>query len=674
MGRSSEKIRNVALIGHGSSGKTALVDALALKTKVATRHGNSADGTSISNSEPEEKERKQTLTSHLFSFETEGVTLNVIDTPGHADFLSDAISSMRVVETGILCVSAASDVSFHARRLWADAGKAGIGRAIVVTHPDSENTDFEETLDELMEAFGDAVVPLTYPDACGPDFAVIHDVLSGEGPQAGAYRERLEERVAEADDSILEEYLENGSLTTEQIKAHMGSAISKGKLVPLLTICGPQMKGLQKLCTVVSSYFPSPVTFGPRNAAVPDSEEYGEIVEPDPTEPFAGWVFKVVADPYVGRMAFVRCARGTLKADQPLFDVRSGDQHKTGGLLVLKGKETEPVDEIVPGDLFVVAKLEALNLEDSLTAVGAPLVFPPPPNPEPTYSLAVTPKSRGDEQKINQGLEKLTAEDPTFRVRREQTTGELIVAGMSPLHLEVQFARLLRRYGVGVEHRLPTIPYQETVTTKADGHHRHKKQSGGRGQFGEVYLRVAARQRGEGFEFIDSIVGGSIPRQFIPEVEKGIRKFLGKGGLAGFPVVDVSAEIYDGKFHDVDSDQISFQLAGERGFAEAFQKAKPILLEPIMDVEIHVPERFTGDVAGNLSSSRGRMSGMEVADGIQIIRAQVPAKEMLDYSTQLRSVTAGEGNFTMRPSHYDPVPPNLQQEIVAQFKKAQESK
>jgi elongation factor G len=245
---------------------------------------------------------------------------------------------------------------------------------------------------------------------------------------------------------------------------------------------------------------------------------------------------------------------------------------------------------------------------------------------------------------------------------------------MSPLHLEVQFARLLRRYGVGVEHRLPTIPYQETVTTKADGHHRHKKQSGGRGQFGEVYLRVAARQRGEGFEFIDSIVGGSIPRQFIPEVEKGIRRFLNKGGLAGFPVVDVSAEIYDGKFHDVDSDQISFQLAGERGFAEAFQKAKPILLEPIMDVEIHVPERFTGDVAGNLSGSRGRMSGMEVADGIQVIRAQVPAKEMLDYSTQLRSVTAGEGSFTMRPSHYDPVPPNLQQEIVAQFKKAQESK
>jgi len=672
MAQRSEDIRNLALLGHSSTGKTALVDALALFSKVVNRRGDSADDTSISNTEEEEKERHQTLTSHVFGFPVGKCTLNVIDTPGHPDFVADAISAMQVVETGVLCVSAANGVTFHARQLWKEAKKAALGRVVVLTNVDGENSDFDETLAELTEVFGDKVVPVTYPDESGPGFKVAHDVLKGEGPRADEFREKLEERVAESDDDVLEAYLENGEISPEDLRKHFASAVARGNLVPLFVMNPREDVGLASFCTVVEELLPSPASYGARSAAAAGSDTFDQLIEPTADGPFAAVVFKVIVDPFVGRVSYLRCMRGSAKPDGGFFNVRLGKQQKVGGFLMLKGAESENVESVEAGDLFAVSKLEELILGDSVTVEGSPLQFESRSYPAPTYSLAVTPKSRGDEQKINEGLEKLATEDPTFEVNRSQETGDLLVSGTSPLHLEVQLARLLRRYGVDTESHKPRIPYKETILGRAEGHHRHKKQSGGRGQFGEVYMRVAPRQSGEGFEFIDSIVGGSIPRQFIPEVEKGIRKFLVKGGLAGCQVVDCSAEIYDGKFHDVDSDQISFQLAGERGFLDAFQKAKPVLLEPIMDVEIHVPERFTGDVAGNLSSLRGRMAGMEVVDGVQVIKAQVPLKEMQDYSAQLRSITAGEGTFSMTPASFEQVPSNLQQEIVAAYKKAQE--
>ena len=666
-------LRNVALFGHGGSGKTALIDALALTTKVSNRHGDSADGTSISDTEPEEKDKKQTLMSHLFAFPVEDVTVNLIDTPGHADFMADAISSLHVVETGILCVSANGGVSFHARALWKAAGEANLGRAVVVTHPDGENADFEKILVELQEVLGNVVVPMTYPDKAGLDFSEIYDVLSGDGPDAATYKEQLEERVAESDDALLEAYFESGELTQAQMAENFPKAIAKGTLVPLFTVCPPKTKGLNKLLHLMKEDLPSPVSYGPRGAAKPETEEYGELVEPDESGPFLGQAFKVVVDKHVGKIVFMRCFRGKLNAEDGFLNVKTGKHERVGGLLGLKGEKTEPVTEVVAGDIFAVTKLDSLGLWDTVTADSAPLQMPLPKYPASTFSYAVTPASRGDEQKISDALERLSAEDPTFQTQRHPETAELLVSGLSPLHLDLQLARLLRRFGVGTVSAMPKIPYRETIIGKADGHHRHKKQSGGRGQFAEVYMRVAARERGSGFEFIDSVVGGSIPRNFIPEIKKGVRRFLQKGGIAGFPVVDVSAELYDGKFHAVDSDQLSFQLAGERGFLDGFQKAKPVLLEPIMDVVITVPDRFTGDVAGNLSSQRGRLSGMESKDGIQHISAQVPLKEMQDYSTQLRSITAGEGTFHMEMSHYEPVPGNLQSEIVKAFQKAQES-
>jgi elongation factor G len=386
--------------------------------------------------------------------------------------------------------------------------------------------------------------------------------------------------------------------------------------------------------------------------------------------PFAGFVFKVVADPYVGRLSYVRVLRGSLAAaDHAIWIARQKKAEKIGGLLSVQGKETAPLERASAGDIIAISKVESLNYCDTVCVEATPVEFPRIELPKPMYMVAVTPKARGDEQKIGGALEKLHAEDPTFMIHRDAETAELVVHGMSSLHLDIMFHKLQRRYHVGVDAHPPRIPYRETVIGKAEGHHRHKKQTGGRGQFGEVYLRVYPLERGSGFQYVDSVVGGSIPRQFIPEVEKGIRQALSKGIIAGYPVVDVAAEVYDGKYHDVDSDQISFQIAGGRAFAEGFDKAKPILLEPIMQLDIMIPMRFTGDITGSLNSIRGRLTGMETVGDFQVIRAQVPLKEVMDYSTQLRSITAGEGTFTMEFGHYDPVPAHLQAEIVAKLKR-----
>lgn len=663
MARPQDDFRNVALIGHGHAGKTALLDAIAFHCKLVTRLGSTAEGSSISNTEPEERERKQTLSAHVFRIPMGSIRLNVIDTPGHPDFVAEAISAMDVVETACLCINATSGLSFHARQLWRHATARGIGRAIVVTHLDQENTSFDKVLAELRAAFGHAVVPVTYPNATGAAFKSVHAVTHNEGPDASKYHDMIEEDEAEVDDTLMEHYLEQGHLAADEFEQNLRRAIARGKLVPVFAVCPNRGLGLEQMSEFVQQHFPSPACFGARGARKPGSDVPTEMVEPD-DGPFAAKVWKIVSDPYVGRLTYLRSFRGTLKKDQSIVDVRTGKVTKVAHLLEIHGKDTKEVPSIAPGDLFAVSKVEDLGLGDTVTVESAKLEFDRPAYPEPTYSRHVWPKTRGDEVKIGHAIEKLAIEDPTLHHSRDKETGEFLMTGMSPLHLDVQFQRLHRRHQVDVDHGPPTIPYRETITARAEGHHRHKKQTGGRGQFAEVYLRVAPRQHGEGFLFKDSVVGGAIPRQFIPEVEKGARKFLAKGSLAGFPVVDVEVEVHDGKYHDVDSDQLSFQIAGERAVHDGFMKARPILLEPIMDVVIHVPERFTGDVAGNLSGSRGRMSGMETQDGTQTITAQCPLAMMLEYSTQLRSITAGEGSFTMRFAHYEAMPPHLQAEIV----------
>lgn len=663
MARASDDIRNLAVIGHGHAGKTTLVDAIAHHLNLTTRLGSTADGTSISDTEPEEKERHQTLASHVFRIPAGKVDLEVFDTPGHPDFYAEALAALDVVETAVLVINASNPLTFHARQLWEAAGRIGIGRAIVVTHLDQDNANFEDIVAQLRDAFGHAVVPATYPNANGKDFDSVYDVTHDEGPLAPKYHEMIEEDEAEVDDTLMEHYLEEGHLSPKEFEDNLRRAIARGKLVPLFAICPNRGLGMAQFVEFMELHFPSPVCFGARGAAKPGTDVYGQVVEPD-SGPFAAKVWKIVSDPYVGRLTYMRAFRGELKKDETLVDTRTGESHKIGHLHRFQGTEIIETDKVVAGDLFAISKIEGLGLGDTLTAEGSLLEFPRPTYPKPTYSRHIWPKTRGDEQKIGHALAKLAAEDATLQHERDPETGELLVTGMSPMHLEITFQRLHRRHGVDVEQGPPTIPYRETITVPAEGHHKHRKQSGGRGQFGEVFLRIAPREHGAGFEFVDKVVGGSIPRQFMPDVEKGSRKFLAKGPLAGFPVVDVGVEAYDGKYHDVDSDSVSFQLAAERACVDGFGKARPILLEPYVDVIIQVPERFTGDVAGSLSTNRGRLSGMEVEDGIQHIKAQCPFSAMLDYSTQLRSITAGEGTFTMQFSHYEPVPSHVQESIV----------
>jgi len=667
MASGSDGIRNVALFGHGHSGKTALADAIAFHAKLTSRLGTTADGSSISNSDPEEKERKQTLSAHLFRVPLGAVRLNLFDTPGHPDFAADAIAAIDVVETAVLCVNASNPLTFHARQLWAAANAVGVGRAIVVTHLDQDKTSFERVLADLRAAFGHAVVPVTYPNAAGGAFTAVHMVTHDEGPDAIKYHDMIEEDEAEVDDTLMEHYLSTGHLEPGEFEANLRRAIARGKLVPVFAVCPQRGLGIAQFCEFVQEHFPSPTCFGARAAAKTADGAPTEIIEPN-DGPFAAKVWKTLSDPYVGRLTFLRCFRGKLQKDHVVVDVRTGKTAKVAHLLDVHGKETKEIPVVSAGDLFAISKVDDFGHGDTVTVENAQLVFPRPKYPEPTYSRHVWPKARGDEQKIGHAIEKLAAEDPMLHYHRDKETGEFLVTGMSQLHLEITFQRLHRRHQVDVDHGPPTIPYRETITARAEGHHRHKKQTGGRGQFAEVYLRVASKPHGEGFEFVDAVVGGAIPRQFIPEVEKGARKFMAKGALAGFPVVDVQVEVHDGKYHDVDSDQLSFQIAGERAVLDGYLKARPILLEPIMDVVIQVPERFTGDVAGNLSSHRGRMSGMEVEQGVQTIKAQCPLAVMLDYSTQLRSMTAGEGTFTMKFAHYEAVPPHLQAEIVQKRK------
>lgn len=668
-----EDIRNFAILGAGSSGKTALVDAVAFATKASARHGSTADGTSVSDTEPEEKERQQTLTSHLFHFEHSGKQIRFIDTAGHADFIADSVGSLRAVETAVIVVDATSGVTFNTRRLWAEAEKAGTARMVVLTRCDAENVDAEAVLAEIQESFGDRIAPITFANASGADCSGVINIRTDDGDRVEEWRGILDERVAESDDALMERFFEEG-LDVDDLKANLPKAMAKGTCVPLLTVCPTSMLGIPELLDFIVDYCPSPTDAPARPAAAnADAEDFDIEIQADPDAAFCGLVFKVVSDPFVGKLSFIRVLRGTLPADGSFQIARSGDKVKLHGLMLMQGAESSNVDAAIPGDLVAVAKIEDLELSDTVTAEGQELFLRPFAFPTPMVAVAIEPKSRNDEQKIGPAFDKVSAEDPTLHIGRDPATGELVVEGLSTLHLDMVFTKVKRRYKVEVTTHQPSVPYRETIMAGSEGHHRHKKQSGGKGQFAEVYLRAKAKARGEGFEFMDKIVGGRIPRQFIPEVEKGIAGTMKEGPLSGCPIVDVEVELYDGKFHDVDSDALSFQLAGGRAFLDAFEKSKPIILEPMMEVAIRVPSRFVGDITSNLASQRARMTGMDSESGDQIVNCVMPLKEARGYQTQLRSITAGEGSFTMQYSHYDPVPPNIQQEIIAAKQKEKEA-
>jgi elongation factor G len=551
-----------------------------------------------------------------------------------------------------------------------------VARGIVVTKLDAPNLDLDAVLGALNATFGDRCVPVTLPDALGPKITRVTSVLrpaadapAGLKDRAASFLATFTERVVEADEKLMESYLDTGSVALEVLEKVISKALVAGSVCPVFFVDSLSGLGVAELLQFVDAYFPTLKDHGPRLAIGADQKEFG--IAPDPSAAFGGLVFKTVHDKAVGEIQYVKVLCGHVSADLTILDPHSGKPVKVAGLSSIFGKDRKPIDGADPGQIVSFSKLATvLHFGDTLVGGnhhGPSYHFKKPEFPRPNVALAVSPKRREDEQKISEALRKIVSEDPTFHSRRDATTHELIIEGLSELHLQIHLQQLHRRYGVEVDTHLPKIAYKETIRAKADGHYRHKKQSGGRGQFGEVYCRIEPKERGAGFELVDDIVGGSIPRQFLPSIEKGMRSVLEHGVLAGCNVIDVRVSIYDGKFHEVDSDGISFEIAGRNAFKDAFMKARPTLLEPIMNVTIVVPGHFMGAITGDLNSRRGRIMGMDSVGDQSIIRALVPLKELQQYSTQLRSVTAGEGTFSMEFDHYDQVPGPLQEQIVADW-------
>lgn len=668
----TKDIRNFTFIGHGDSGKTSLMEMILYKTSATSRLGSVADGTSICDSDVEEKDRKSSIDAAIVNCMHKGREFNGIDCPGYPDFAGEAVSALSAVETAFICVNASSGVMVNTRKMWEAAVKAGVCKAIAINKIDLENINFDELLGVIQETFGKECKLVQISDATGNQLSTIVNLLSPPDKvlphlkdKFNMYREQLVETVVEADDAVLERYLEGTQISPEEISRCATLAILKGKLVPIFLTSTKKELGIMELIDFISNYLPSPADVGPKQGTGADAESAEKSLAADPSAPFSARVFKCLADPFVGKLTFFRVYSGTLVADNVIFNPRTGKTDKVAKVFKVFGKDQKTVDKITAGEIGAFARIEDVSVPDTICTQADVIKYPVLSFPKPMVSLAVEPKSRADEQKISASLSKLADSDPTFTVARDRQTHELVVNGMSNLHLDIVLERLKRKFDVAVSTKPTKIAYLETVTNKADGHHKHKKQSGGRGQYGEVYLKIEPLERGKGFEFGNEIFGGSIPGQYVPAIEKGVKEIMEKGVIAGHTMVDIKTIVYDGSYHEVDSDEHSFKIAGARAFADAVHKARPVLLEPVVNIEITIPSKFMGDITGNLISRRGRIHGMDAIRDMQVIKAQVPLSEILTYSTELHSITGGEGSYAIEFSHYDIVPAKIQEAIVA---------
>jgi elongation factor G len=677
-------IRNVAVVGHSGAGKTQLIAALLFTAGATPRLGRVDDGTTVTDYDDEEIARKHTLASSLAWAEWNKTKINFIDTPGMGNFLADARAGLRVADTALVAVDAVAGVEVQTEKVWAEAEALGLPRIVVVTRLDRERASLERTLGSIREFCSRAVVPIQLPLGEERQFTGVVDLLSmkaltfaadgsgkaTEGPvpdhladRASSARDALVEMVAEADDGLMEKFFEAGTLTQDELITGLKAATLAGKIFPLVCASGITGVGSQALLDAIVSCAPSPLE-RPLTATVGDATE---AITADPSKPYNAFVWKTVADPFAGRITLFRVVRGTLKSDQTVHNLTRDTSERLGHLQVMQGKTATSVPELKAGDLGAVAKLKDTLTNDTLAEKGG-IALAPTQFPEPVLSYAIEPKSRGDEDKISSAMHRLEEEDPTIRYARDPQTKELLLSGQGQLHIEVTVAKLKRRFGVEVNLKPPRIPYRETITAPAEAHGRHKKQTGGHGQFGDCKIRMEPLPRGSDFMFEDDIFGGSIPRQFVPAVEKGIQESRMRGYLAGYPVVDFKVTVYDGSYHAVDSNELSFKMAGSLAFKDGMSRARPTLLEPVMTVEIHAPSDYAGDLMGDLNGRRGRISGMDTRGAVTVIRAQVPMAEMLTYEQHLTSATSGRGAYHMEYSHYEEVPTHLQQKIVAAYK------
>ncbi len=667
-----EDIRNAALVGAGGAGKTTLVEALLHIAGVTSRRGRIEEKNTVSDWDEDEKERQHSILSTPVHLDWEGQKIQLVDAPGAIDFVGEAICALAAVDFAVVCVNAHDGISVSTRRIYKAARKAGIPCCVLVTRIESDNVDGIALLESIQAAFGEEAVPVNIPDRFGDGASEVVDVFGSEVPAdlqelADNYRRQARDRVVEVDDQLLEKYLAEETITQEELEHAFPRALRAGNIVPVLHVSAEKDVGLRKFLTFLVHDGPRPVPVVLRPAV--DAE--GEPVELDADGPFSAQVWKIQVDPHVGKLAYLRVWTGRVSAKTQFEVARTGKVERIGDVLQIQGKEMHAVPEAVAGDLVALAKIDDIRVGDTVRDEGATWCFADIETPYPKVTLAIEPKNRGDEAKLGPELHRLAEADPTFIAEREEATGEMVVRGTSSLHVDIMLKRLARKR-VEVLTRPPRIPYRETIGANGQGQYRHKKQTGGRGQFAEVHLRVSPLARGGDFEFVDEVVGGSIPRNFIPAVEKGIRETLGKGVVAGYPFTDVRVTVYDGKFHDVDSDEFSFKLASSAAFKRAVDSAKPILLEPIMEVAIEVPSRFMGDITGDLNSRRGRILGMSQEGDMVEIQANVPLSEMMQYSTELRSITAGEGDYSFRFAQYEQVPSQVAEQVIARHKKERE--
>jgi len=679
-------IRNVALVGHSGSGKTQLASAMLTDAGMVNRFGKVDDGTTVTDYDEEEIARKHTLSASLAYAEWNKHKINLIDTPGMGNFFADSVAALHVADAALVVVDAVGGVMVQTEKVWAAAEELALPRLVVVNRLDRERASLERTLAALHEACNRTVIPIQLPIGEEKSFRGVVDLVSkkaflfqtdesGKFTEAAvpgemtaavdAAREALIEMVAENDEKLMERFFEAGTLSDEELVTGLRAATIAGKVFPLACTSATLNIGVPQLLDAILAYLPAPAD---RPMRALDKAGAETVREADEKKPAAAFVWKTVADPFAGRITMFRVASGTLKADSGIHNKTRDTAERFGHLLLLQGKTQTSVPEIKAGDLGAVAKLKDTLTNDTLSDKADAIVFRAVKFPEPVLAYAIEPKSRGDEDKISTSMHRLEEEDPSIRYSRDPQTKELLLSGQGQLHIEVTVAKLKRRFGVDVNLKPPRIPYRETIKASTEAHGRHKKQTGGHGQFGDCKIKVEPLARGADFEFVDDIFGGSIPRQFVPAVEKGIQDARTRGYLAGFPMVDFRVTVFDGSYHDVDSNELSFKLAGSLAFKDAMTRARPTILEPIMNVEVYSPSDFAGDLMGDLNSRRGRIGGMDTRGAMTIIKAVVPMSEMLTYEQHLTSATGGRGSYHMEYSHYDEVPAHLQTKIIAAAK------
>jgi elongation factor G len=678
-------IRNVVIVGHGGCGKTSLASALLFDAGAVNRLGRVDDGTTVTDFDPDEIERKISLLAAPAFAEWKKAKVNLLDAPGYANFLSEARTAARVADAALVVVDAVAGVEVQTEKVWGFAEEFDLARLIVVNRMDRENASFERALEKVQAAFGRAAVPVAMPVGEEKSFKGIVDLVSEKAQVYGddasgkfqvvdmsadqreaarSWREKLVEMVAESNEELMEEFFEKGTLSQEQLAGGLRRAVVAGKVFPVLPASALLNAGVHAVLDAIVDLAPSPADRGEVKGTDPATKAETSR-KPAADAPLSAFVFKTLVDPHAGRISLFRVYSGTLKSDSAVHNTSRDVAERVGSLLLLQGKAQTQVPEIQAGDIGAVAKLKDTQTGDTLADKASPIVYPPVVFPEPATTFAIEPKTRGDDDKISTALQRLLEEDPVLRVSRDAQTHEMLLSGMGQLHIEVVVARLRKRYKVEVNLKKPKIPYRETIKGSAEAHGRHKKQTGGHGQFGDCRIRLKPLPRGSDFVFVDDIFGGSIPKNFIPAVEKGIQDARLKGFLAGYPMVDFQAELYDGQYHDVDSSEMSFKIAGSLAFKDGIPKCRPTILEPIMSVEIAVPDEYAGAVMGDLSSRRGRPQGMEPKGSLQVIKAEVPLAEMLSYDAELTSMTGARGSYHMEMDHYDEVPAHLQEKIIA---------